>query len=277
MHPILELGPVVFRSDLAMLLVVAVLGAVLGDRQLRAIGADPALGWQLLPWGAVGGVVGAKLYRMPEALAAIARDPLHAFATLPSTWYGAFAGGLLLCAWRVRRNGTYPLHLFFDLLAPVLAISYALLRIGCFLNGDDYGVPTDAAVGMAFPAGAPPSTAHALRALGVNVAADVPDAQLLTVHPTQLYEAAVHLALFAALWPATRRRFRPWSVFAVFLMVHGVARIVVETVRIKIDRLPNGVTITQLLSAMLVLAGMYLWRRHQRLPVARYVAPPVAR
>ena len=54
--------------------------------------------------------------------------------------------------------------------AIAVAIGYAVGRMGCFLRGDDYGVPTDLPWGMSFPKGLPPTTVH--------------------VHPTQLYEIA---------------------------------------------------------------------------------------
>jgi phosphatidylglycerol:prolipoprotein diacylglycerol transferase len=57
-----------------------------------------------------------------------------------------------------------------DAIAPSLAIGQAIGRIGCFLVGDDYGVPTALPWGMAFPHGVPPTTER--------------------VHPTQLYESA---------------------------------------------------------------------------------------
>ena len=44
-----------------------------------------------------------------------------------------------------------------------LAVGYAVGRLGCFLVGDDYGAPTDRPWAVAFPQGAPPSTAGELR------------------------------------------------------------------------------------------------------------------
>lgn len=41
---------------------------------------------------------------------------------------------------------------------PALAIAHAIGRVGCFLFGDDYGVPSDLPWAEAFPKGLPPTT-----------------------------------------------------------------------------------------------------------------------
>lgn len=56
---------------------------------------------------------------------------------------------------------------------PALALAHAIGRVGCFLVGDDYGIPSDVPWAVAFPEGLPPTS--------------------LRVHPTQLYETAALL------------------------------------------------------------------------------------
>ena len=81
--------------------------------------------------------------------------------------------------------------------------------LGCFLVGDDYGVPTDRPWGVRFPYGLPPTTAGALRSPPSTSTCppDVPDDQLLAVHPTQLYETALALAIWVV---GIRLLRRPW-------------------------------------------------------------------
>ena len=87
-------------------------------------------------------------------------------------------------------------------------MAHAIGRIGCFLVGDDYGRPTDAWLGIAFPAGSPPIT--------------------VPVHPTQLYEMGWLFAVGVWLW---RRRERSQAVFAEYLILAGCGRFAVEFLR----------------------------------------------
>ena len=108
-------------------------------------------------------------------------------------------------------------------------------RIGCFLNGDDYGVATYRPWGMAFPQGSPPI--------------DTP------VHPTQLYESVAGLAIFALLWS---RRTRPTPAGALWfdmMVLMGLERLVVEFWR----RNPEwmfGLTVAQWISLGLIVVGV---------------------
>jgi phosphatidylglycerol---prolipoprotein diacylglyceryl transferase len=84
------------------------------------------------------------------------------------------------------------------------------------------------------------------------------------VHPTQLYEVASMLIVFAVLW-ALRKRGRPigW-LFGLYLVFAGLERFLVEIVRAKDDRLLGPFTLAQLASVIVLLIGVLLvakWRR----------------
>jgi phosphatidylglycerol:prolipoprotein diacylglycerol transferase len=87
---------------------------------------------------------------------------------------------------------------------------------------------------------------------------------VLSVHPTQLYEVAAMLLVFAALW-SLRKRGRPigW-LFGLYLMFAGAERFLVEIVRAKDDRFLGPFTLAQLTSVILIAIGLLLvtiWRR----------------
>ena len=71
-------------------------------------------------------------------------------------------------------------------------------ELAVFWSGDDFGMPTEKPWGVAFPYGLPgPTTAGLMRnEYGANIAWDVPDGQLVTVHPTQLYETLAALVIW---------------------------------------------------------------------------------
>lgn len=256
MYPQITLGPVTVSSFALLVLLALALGSWLGARQARHLGYDADHVWRMIPWVAVAGVVGSKVYY----LAAVAREPVSrwiaAFPQSGMVWYGGAVAGVAVAAWRIRRTLGAPLHHLLDYGVPCLAAGHAVGRIGCFLAGDDWGIPTALPWGVAFPRGAPPSTAANLRAYGVQLPASVPDAQLFTVHPTMLYESAGLALLAWALWRMTRRSPRPWTVFAAYLVGYGTLRFAVEILRAKDDRLAMGLTVAQLISLAVCVAGV---------------------
>jgi prolipoprotein diacylglyceryltransferase len=56
----------------------------------------------------------------------------------------------------------------------------------------------------------------------------------------------------------TRRAPRPWTVFAAYLMGYGALRFAVELLRAKDDRLAMGLTVAQLISIALCVAGVVI-------------------
>ena len=99
-----------------------------------------------------------------------------------------------------RRLGV-PLRWTWQLTAPALPAAYALGRIGCFLVGDDYGRPTTLPWGVAFPRESrPPPPDHWPGISGFRFRRASPPDTLLAVHPTQLYEAVLMIAVFMVLW-----------------------------------------------------------------------------
>lgn len=113
-------------------------------------------------------------------------DPLAAYPVLVTTL-------LLLYAYTRLRRLSWPWLL--DLLVPYALAAFALQRsFGCFLAGCCYGLPTDAAFGVRFPAGSSAGNAY----------------PGLHLHPTQLYYAAATIGVLLMLWvyrtTATGRR-----------------------------------------------------------------------
>ena len=218
-------------------------------RQFRRYGINEEVASSIVVAGALGGILGAKIY-----YAILMRDWHLLFDRAGLVWYGGMIGGFLAGWWVIRRNRVDFLTAA-DAAAPALSIGYALGRIGCFLVGDDYGGPTNAWYGVAFPKGAPPTTAEQLRRFGASVDPSIPDYQVLKVHPTQLYETAAALVMFAILMWLNKRPHRRGLAWGLFLIMLGIERFLVEIVRAKDDRFLGPFTVAQLISVLLVLAG----------------------
>ena len=91
--------------------------------------------------------------------------------------------------------------------------------------------------------------------------ANIPPGQLLTVHPTQLYEIALTFVVFALLWRWKEHRHAAGWLFGAYLVLSSVERIVAEVFRAKDDRILGPVTVAQLLSIAVIGLGAYLLRR----------------
>jgi phosphatidylglycerol:prolipoprotein diacylglycerol transferase len=255
---ILHLGPLEVTGYGLMLMVAFLMGGWLIARQLRENGLREDYAADIVAAAVIGGIIGAKLWYV-----ALTRDPGALLSRGGLVWYGGFVGGALAVIFNGWRLGV-PLRWTMQLTAPALAAAYALGRVGCFLVNDDYGRPTTLPWGVKFPQGLPPSTAGNLHQLfGVPIPQGIEPSTVMAVHPTQLYEVAAMLVVFAILW-SLRKRGRPvgW-LFGVYLIFAGVERFLVEIVRAKDDRFLGPFTLAQLTSVILVLIGLLLisiWR-----------------
>jgi phosphatidylglycerol:prolipoprotein diacylglycerol transferase len=225
-------------------------------RRLRELGQSPDYAYEMILAGLVGGLLGARAYFILQNYDDVKGDLLgSSFSGSGLVWYGGALGGaaavLLWAHWR----GLLGLALL-DLAAPALALGYAIGRIGCQVSGDgDYGKPWDGPWAMAYPEGTVPTTTP--------------------VHPTPIYET---LAMGLAAWGLWRARgaLRPGALFAVYLVLAGTERFLVEFVR-RNDVVAIGLTGPQLESIGLAVAGI-IWlavlarrggvRRLDRLPAA---------
>jgi phosphatidylglycerol---prolipoprotein diacylglyceryl transferase len=73
------------------------------------------------------------------------------------------------------------------------------------------------------------------------------------VHPTPVYETIVMLLVAAVLW-RLRDRLRPGGLFALYLVLAGLERFMVEFIRRNADVL-LGLTQPQLISIVMIVAG----------------------
>jgi phosphatidylglycerol:prolipoprotein diacylglycerol transferase len=151
-----------------------------------------------------------------------------------------------LWAWR---RGFLSLALL-DLCAAPLAIGYAIGRIGCQLSGDgDYGIKSSLPWAMSYPKGTVPTT--------------------VKVHPTPVYETLAMGLVALVLWNL-RDRFRPGILFALYLVLSGIERLLIEFIR-RNHEAALGLTLPQLISVVMVLAGA-AWLVRARRPAAAATA-----
>ena len=173
------------------------------------------------------GIVGARLFHILEHIDAFVADPLSMIFTrsglsiFGGLIVGAAVGLVLLRRWRI---GARP---FLDAIAPALMLGYAIGRLGCQVSGDgDWGIAADMA---AKPAWLP--TWLWAQTYDNNIFGEVLAAP--GVYPTPIYESIMALGCFAVLWALRRHPFRAGWLFAVYLLLAGAERLLIEQIRVN--------------------------------------------
>ncbi len=262
---VFHIGPLEITGYGLMMMVGFLTGGWAIQRELRRRGLNEEYASDIVVAAVIGGIIGAKLWYV-----ALTQDPGALISRSGLVWYGGFIGGTAA----VYLNGLrkrVPTRITCDLVAPALAVGYALGRVGCFLVQDDYGVPTSLPWGMRFPEGLPPSTALRLNSdYGVPIPDGVNPLEVLAVHPTQLYEVAAMLVAFWALWRLrTHVRAAGW-LFGAYLLFAGTERFLIEFIRAKDDRFVAGFTVAQVASIIIAAAGVLLmarWAKRDQLTI----------
>jgi phosphatidylglycerol:prolipoprotein diacylglycerol transferase len=225
---LVAIGPVSLSTFGALMAVALVVGWWFVRRDLQERGWDPRAAIWLVGAAGLGGFLGARAWYAVT-------DPDGALVSGSGlTWYGGVIGGAagvaLLARWWGIPPGTAG-----NVGAPALAVGYAIGRLGCQMAGDgDYGTPSSLPWAMAYPDGTVPTD--------------------VAVHPTPLYEAVAMLVVFWVLWRLRVRLQAPWALLALWAVLAGTERFLVEFVRRNPDWLA-GLTAAQAVSLVLVAAG----------------------
>lgn len=257
---VIHLGKFTVTGYGIMLMAAFLMAGWVFARELARVDRDPTIAWDCVVFAVIGGLVGGKIY-----YALLVHDLSALFSRGGLVWYGGFIGGVSAVAFYVWWK-KLPIPAMADLVAPALAVGYSVGRIGCFLVGDDYGLPTTVPWAMSFPLGSPPTTARMLeQEFHVVLPPGTPPETIIAVHPTQLYEVFFAFAIFLLLWRLRRHRFKPGWLMGVYCALMGMERMFVEIFRAKDDRILGPFTLAQLFSVLLVAVGAWVVKRRSRL------------
>jgi len=200
------------------------------------------------PWMIIGTIIGARvLYVATYWKESFAGQPWHEIFMVQHgglVFYGGFIGAVLaiLIYCRIRKVPVWKLA---DALAPSIALGYVFGRLGCFMNGCCYGRACSAPWAITYPGGTRASA----------------DTAGLAVHPTQLYDALLNVALYLFLaWLYRRKKF-DGQIFAAYLVCYAFTRSFVEYFRgdYNTAHIHGGFfTPAQLVSVAILAAGLVL-------------------
>lgn len=233
---------------------------VIAERELRRRGhlAESIAIQDIVFAALIGTLLGAKLYYV----LVITRDFRDFFTRGGFVFWGGFIGSVILC-WAVIRRKKLSFTRFADVAGIAIAGGYAVGRSGCWAVGDDYGRPWDGPLAVAFPQGAPPSTAGIMQQeFGVTMPAGATPDTVLAVHPTNLYETFLGLAMFAILWRMRDHKHAEGWLFGAYCVVAGIERFGIEFFRAKDDRFFGPLTAAQVIALSIALIGVaiMIWR-----------------
>ena len=203
-------------------------------RRLKELGKPVDWAYEMIFAALLGGVVGSRLWWFLDNYEEASDDFFgNLFGGSGLTWYGGLIGGALAVILWASRKGMVGVGLL-DLAAPALALGYAVGRVGCQVSGDgDYGEPWDGPWAMAYPEGVVPTDEE--------------------VHPTPIYESLAMGLIALGLWHL-RDRMAPGRLFALYLLLAGTERFLVEFVR-RNEAVALGLTAAQWFSLVMMAAG----------------------
>lgn len=236
---------------------------------------------------AIFGIIGAKLFHLfenPDEFLAFFKSPdLNSFLSGLTVYGGLIVGaaGVLVFAW--RKN--IPLLHLTDSATPGMILAYGIGRIGCQVSGDgDWGI-VNAAPKPSWLSWLPdwmwaydyPNNVNGVLGpsadtFGMRITdPSIPCFEGYCTHlvpavwPTPFYETIMAVLIFGFLWSIRKRVKIPGIITAGYLILNGMERFLIESIRVnnKFDLFGLQATQAQVIAVLFVLSGvgMFLFLR----------------
>ncbi len=217
MLPVLfKLGPLSVHAYGFMIAIAFLVGILLALRFAKKEGIQPETILDLALYVIIAAIVGARLLYVLGTWNDFQGNYLEMFMVQKGGLI--FLGGLIMAILVVigyAKLKKINILKLLDLMTPSVALGYAITRIGCFLNGCCFGLPTKLPWGLEFPFG---SLAHSY----------YPHEH---IHPTQLYSSLSMLLAFVVLLLLYKKKKYDGFVFYWGLLFYSIYRMLVEFLR----------------------------------------------
>ena len=249
MHPILIDFGFFQLPSYGLLLATAVVVA-LWTLRLRAdrAGLDGAHLVDFALWMVIWALLGAKLLLIVVELPRYLNDPASLFGVVRAggVFLGGFIAAVIAAIILLRRYKLQPLPSF-DVVVPSLALGQAIGRMGCLMAGCCWGGHCDLPWAITYT--------NPIAAENLGTPLHVP------LHPFPIYASVFNLGLYLLLAALYKRHPAPGRVFATYMVLYGIGRMLLEMTRGDAVRgfVFNGMLSTsQLISLGLILTGIGL-------------------
>jgi phosphatidylglycerol:prolipoprotein diacylglycerol transferase len=216
---------------------------------------------------AVSGFIGAKIFDNLENWDRFIQDPLgNLLAPSGLTFYGGLIVAAAALAWYFKKHKISFIN-FADAASPGLMLAYAIGRLGCQIAGDgDWGIVNTAAKPGWIPQGLWSYTfPHNVNKEGVPIPncdwGEYCNQLPQGVYPTPIYETMMGLVIFGVLWALRKRLPFAGQLFAIYLILNGIERFLIEQIRVNTTYNFGSFQPTQaeIIAVCLVILGVILW------------------
>ena len=195
------------------------------------------------------GVVGGKFFIIFEDPSLYLAHPQKLLSGSGFVFYGSLLFAIPTMLWYFRKN-KIPTLAMLDVMAAVTCIVHGFGRIGCFMAGCCYGLPTDSFLGVIF-------SDPVCQAQPLNT----------SLHPTQLYEAGFIFSILIVVLALNNRKKFDGQLFLIYLIAYATGRGFLELLRGDLDRgflIPNFISNSQLISMIIIGVAIYFYVKLNR-------------
>jgi len=210
-NELFSIGPITIYGYGLSIGLGVVAALLLAWRRAAKRGLDTDIPSELTILALIVGFAGAKILYVLTSMDEFLADPLGTLGFEGFVVYGGIITGLL-GAWIYCRKKKLVFAQWIDIMMPPVAAAQGFGRIGCFLAGCCYGLPTDSCLGVVFPAGS-------------GAPAGIP------LWPTQLFSAGGDFLIAAILLLYDRKEHPQGRVGLLYLLLYGVGRFIIEFFR----------------------------------------------
>jgi phosphatidylglycerol:prolipoprotein diacylglycerol transferase len=260
----IDLGFITIKFYGIILMLGALAGAFLAEREARRRGFNTELVWDGLIWVLIGGIIGARLWHVftpPPSMIAQGLTTEH-YLTHPLDLINTRMGGLgipgaviggVIALYFFSRRRKLNFLVWTDIAAPAVALGQAIGRWGNFFNQELYGRPTDLPW-----------------AITIEPQYRLPEfANVAKYHPLFLYESLWNFAnMLFLLWLSRTKgsRLLPGDVFLTYLITYPFGRFFLEFLRLDYPRIGTiNTNQTVMLVVMVAAAALLFWRHRKKL------------
>lgn len=196
-------------------------------------------------------IIGARFYYVLFKIDEYKYDPIEVF----KIWHGGLAiyggviaaiiGGMFYC--KFRNINFWKLA---DIIIPGLIIGQAIGRWGNFFNAEAYGYHTMVPWRMEI----------------LNIVTN----KTISVHPTFLYESVLNFIIFIILFLLFKKRKFNGQILNLYMILYGAVRLFVEGLRSDSLYLAPNLKVSQLVSLIFILLGVYTYSKLKKLEKIRH-------
>ena len=153
-----------------------------------------------------------------------------------------------------------------DIITPYILLGHGIGRIGCFLVGDDYGIPSKLPWAVSFENGAPPTTVDIFTSKYSFLGYDKTELSqylidgsdtVISVHPTQFYEMFLYFISFIFIVKYLKKYSIKGLSLSFYLILGGFSRFLVEFLRTN-ERYLLNFSSAQFISIFMIFSGFLI-------------------